>query len=221
MASINCRCGTVSLGLNSSTPKSAFDCCCVDCFAKNKWSCEAAGVPMPAAFQEYGKQPVHLAYFDNQLKVLKGRENLAFNKVREKTTTTNMIASCCKSILCASSSTYKGQTLLVFPDFCPLVGADLQEPKARTHIKDFSDAAIAALPPKPGIWIELKKTPPFFEFKGDLAGAVPFMRAVGAPMKKDDAFRGESFEELLAAAGGKEKVVNLGMPQGGSNCKKE
>ena len=66
-----------------------------------------------------------------------GREKIAFNRLRDDACSTNMIASCCKALLCVEHPGYVGQSVLLFPDFCSILGVPpLLPPACRIFIKD-------------------------------------------------------------------------------------
>lgn len=207
VASLRCRCGQVSISFAVDKPVHAWECCCVDCYAKNVWSCKAGNVPVPPALGEHGAgKPLDIRYYPSKM-VVSNKQRIAFNRLRDGATSTNMVTTCCKTILCVDHPAYQGNIVLMFPEFCPLIGAgELPDTPARVFIKDWPEAEYAKLPAKPGLWIEADGT---FRYDGDGEEHLEkFMKLVSTP--HSDAHAGETFAELLAQAGG--TVENLGLP---------
>ncbi|CAE7248682.1 unnamed protein product [Symbiodinium sp. KB8] len=181
------------------------------------WSCEAGGVEYPPGYGVHGiGLPMHLVYFDNKLDVQKGRERIAFNRLRDDARSTNMIASCCKALLCVEHPGYVGQSVLLFPDFITILGAPpLLPPACRIFIKDWPADAYAKLPPKPGIWWEDGKMYGHSEEDKALAGK----SVEGMLQAMPPSAIGETFQQLLEAVGGKVDV--LGLPEGPNSRRKK
>ncbi|CAE7943199.1 unnamed protein product [Symbiodinium necroappetens] len=181
------------------------------------WSCEAGGVEYPPGYGVHGTGlPMHLVYFDNQLDVQKGRERIAFNRLRDDARSTNMIASCCKALLCVEHPGYVGQSVLLFPDFITILGVPpLLPPACRIFIKDWPADAYAKLPPKPGIWWEEGKMYGHSEQHKALAGKSVEGMLQAMPLSAI----GETFQQLLEAVGGKVEV--LGLPEGPNSRRKK
>ena len=208
MASVRCRCGAVSLTFPTREPVNAFECCCVDCYDKLIWSCDKASVQPPQAFVEHGKhKPLDLRYWPNRL-VVKGEEHLSFNRLREGATSTNMVTTCCHTLLCVDHPFYQKNVVMMFPEFVPLTGAgELIEPPLRVHIADWPADEYAKLPNKPGTFRQTNGQ------RGGSPEAADMMARVGAVFSKPPpAGPGATFQELLAGAGG--IVTNLGLPEG-------
>ena len=214
MATLSCRCGIVSIKLTDTKPKHSFECCCVDCYDKNVWSCEAGGVACPVGFGTHGVgSPLHLVYYDNKLDVQKGKDRISFNRLRAGAASTNMVASCCKTLLCVDNPAYAAKCVLIFPEFRPLEGAPpLESPAQRAHTKDWPAEAFAKLPPKAEFWFE----------GGEMKGDVPMvMEAIGKMHAEMREGAGETFQQLMETAGGEEKVDHLGLPEGDNSAAKK
>ena len=88
------------------------------------------------------------------LRCAEGKEQIAFNRLRDGALSTNMIAACCKTLLCVEHPRYEGQSVLLFPDFCPISGLEPLPAASRVHIRDWPAEAYAKLPSLPGTWRE-------------------------------------------------------------------
>ena len=146
-----------------------------------------------------------------------GKEHLAFNKLRDGAMTTNMTAKCCDTLLCGQSTRYHGNAVCTWPDAArfnsPLKhgGDHFDVTRLRCWIADWPKAKYEKL------W-SADKVPGWFMVRDKV-----HYHGVGAQELYDqfrlrllfgpaDEWPGESFEELLAAAGG--KVESLGLPEG-------
>ena len=211
MASVRCRCGSVGLKFTTKQPVHLWQCCCVDCYDKNLWSCQQTGTQPPPGLEKHGKgQPPDLAYFANRLEVMHGRNMLAFNKLRPGANSTNMIAACCSTLLCVDHPAYQQNLVLTFPNFVPLnVVGEMPKAQIRLYIKDWPADAYAKLPPMQGCWREQGErlfSPPCSELPASVRN---FEAAVAIPPPSGP---GETFQELLAATGG--VVMTLGRSEG-------
>lgn len=218
MASINCRCGDVSVAFTCQQPIHEIECCCVDCYDKNVWAYKAGGAALPSGVTGIHGQgkPLDLRYWPNKLAVT-GKEKLAFNKVRDDAASINMVTTCCSSLLCVEHPFYLGNAVLTFPEFCPYIGAgELPEIKTRVFTKDWPAGKYADLPPKPGFYIGpegILYDPPGRETE---AACAPFMAGFSQSHVAADT-PGETFQALLAAAGG--TVESLNLPEGANSNK--
>ena len=215
VASVQCRCGDVQVTFSSDKPVHSWECCCVDCFDKNLWSCHAGGVPPPPGREKHGiGRPLVLCYYPSRM-VVQGKEKIRFNVLREGSTSTNMVTSCCSTLLCVDHPFYQGNVVLTCPEFLPVTGVDEPLPPTpmRVHIKDWPKDEYAKLPPLPGMYREggtVKMTCPEAE---DIRSTAA--RLFGVPPPDTP---GETFHELLAthlSAGG--VVTNLGLKEGANS----
>ena len=127
-----------------------------------------------------------------------------------------MIASCCKTLLCGEHVSYNSKTVLLFPDFCPILGVPpLPPPECRVFIKDWPADAYTKLPPKPGIWYEDGRM--VSESEEDTA--LVFRSAAGIHRAVPADAKGETFQQLLEAAGGKVEI--LGLPEGANSRRRK
>ena len=220
-ASIRCRCGVVGLKFPTAQPVHSYECCCVDCFDKNVWSCRAGGVPLPQGRGPHGTgTPLDLRYFPNRLVVTSGQEKLAFNRLREGSASTNMICRECKSLLCVDHPRYDTNVVLMFPEYCPLIGADpLPRPMMRVHVKDWPRDEMVSLEPLPGTWYEdgqRRVTIPWrcSSLVKYVLGSQQAARAFGTPPAPE--MPGVSFQSLRDEAGA---VDVLGLPEGTNSAR--
>lgn len=216
MASIKCRCGAVSVAFACEKPIHQLECCCVDCYSKNVWAYKKASAPLPSGVTGvHGEgKPLDLRYWPNKLAVT-GKEKLAFNRLRDDAASISMVTTCCSTLLCVDHPFYQTNAVLTFPEFCPYIGAgELPEISTRAFIKDWPAEKYAELPPKPGFY--LTADGPAFEPPGPEteAACAPTFTAFANPHISADA-PGETFQELLAAAGG--SVESLGLPEGANS----
>ena len=89
-------------------PIHGIECCCVDCYDKNIWSYKAGKAPLPSgvsAVHGVGS-PAALYYYPNKFEVT-GKEKLAVNKVRAGGASTNMVTTCCSTLLCVDNPAYQ------------------------------------------------------------------------------------------------------------------
>ena len=146
-----------------------------------------------------------------------GKEHLKFSKLRDDAMTTNMTASCCDTLLCGQSTRYHGNAVCTWPCAArfssPLKhgGDPFDVTRLRCWIADWPKAKYEKL------WSR-DKVPGWFMVRDKVhyhgAGAQELydqfrLRLLFGPA---DEWPGESFEDLLAAAGG--KVESLCLPEG-------
>ena len=214
----------------AATRKWRNECCCVDCYQKVTRS---KGFHVPAV--EKREQPVEILsltaylmytfvrevviyrrYFMNRMHVT-GKEHLAFNKLRDGAMTTNMTAKCCDTLLCGQSTRYHGNAVCTWPDAArfnsPLKhgGDHFDVTRLRCWIADWPKAKYEKL------W-SADKVPGWFmvrdkvHYHGAAAQELYDHFRHCLLFGPADEWPGESFEELLAAAGGKVEI--LGLPEG-------
>lgn len=201
LASIICRCSQVQVRLPTRAPMYSLECCCVDCYQKNEWSAKQGAT-----------KPLLLSYFANKLTIIKGRDCLAFNKLREGAASTNMVTTCCSTVLCVDHPFYQGKQILMFPEFVPLSDSDADasefKPVARVHVKDWPAEEYIKLPPLPSLW----KDPRTGERVGDGPnGGKEAQDAINAGKANlpPACTPGETFQALQAAAGSAPIVLHL------------
>ncbi len=146
-----------------------------------------------------------------------GKEHLKFSKLRHDAMTINMMAACCDTLLCGQSTRYHGNAVCTWPCAArfssPLKhgGDPFDVTRLRCWIADWPKAKYERL------W-SADKVPGWFMVRDKV-----HYHGVGAQELYDefrlrllfgpaDEWPGESFEELLAAAGGKVECLNL--PEG-------
>lgn len=106
--------------------------------------------------------------------------------------------------------------MAVFPDFRPLTNADLPECTLRAHIKDISEEEYAKLDPKPAFWLG---GPEGIEFSGDDAKEIFTHVCTTFAAPPTEEVPGQTFNELLAEAGGNVEI--LGLPEGENSASKK
>jgi len=218
VTSVACSCGKVRVVFapatgygEAATTKWRNECCCTDCYQKVTRS---KGFNSPAVKKR--EQPVEILYFINRMKVT-GKEHLKFSKLRDDAMTTNMTAACCDTLLCGQSTRYHGNAVCTWPCAArfssPLKhgGDPFDVTRLRCWIADWPKAKYEKL------W-SADKVPGWFMVRDKVhyhgAGAQELYEhfrhcLLFGPAEE---WPGESFEELLAAAGG--KVESLGLPEG-------
>lgn len=149
---VTCRCGDLNLRFHGVfKPLYSLECCCVDCYQKNSWSlkrhCKDATLP------KHGDgSPLHLSYFPNRFSLIsrpaKCERPVKFNKIREHAKSTNMISTCCKTLMCVDHPSYNKKQVLTFPEFVKItVNDDNKEwdPVARVWVADWPEDSLKAL----------------------------------------------------------------------------
>merc|ERR1719384_136989 len=122
-----------------------------------------------------------------------GKDKLVFNRLREGAASTNMVADCCKTLLCVDHPSYEEHVVLTFPEFCQIVGvAELAPPTMRMQIQDWPRRDYAKLP-------NLLDEP-----------SVTRSKALNA-FRNVPGGHGETFQEIMADSG---SVEILGLPEG-------
>jgi len=204
MASIQCRCGNVHVRFATTEPVWQFECLCVDCYDKNMWSCRACGVDAPSVLETHGTgKGCDLRYWPNKMTVT-GKEHLKFMRLREGARSTNMIADCCKTVLCCDNPFYKGSIFLTWPEYLPEAGVpELDPPRMRVQPQDWTEEEFAKLSPK----LSLREGYRTKEADECLNEFIKI--CTETPVTEDMA--GDSFQDLLAAAGG--DIITLGLPE--------
>ena len=216
--SVACSCGKVRVIFvtatgydGAATSQWRNECCCVDCHQKVTWS---RGFHVPAVLKR--EQPVEILYFLNRM-IVTGKEHLAFNKLRDGAMTINMIAKCCDTLLCGQSTRYHGNAVCTWPCAArfssPLKhgGDPFDVTRLRCWIADWPKAKYEKL------W-SADKVPGWFmvrdkvHYHGAAAQELYDHFRHCLLFGPADGWPGESFQDLLAAAGG--KVESLGLPEG-------
>ena len=143
-----------------------------------------------------------------------GKEHLKFSKLRDDAMTINMTAKCCDTLLCGQSTRYHGNAVCTWPCAArfssPLKhGGDPNDAtRLRCWIADWPAAKYKKLPPADGWFMVRDKV----MYHGYEAKEKYDHFRLSLHFGPDEKMPGESFEELLAAAGG--KVESLGLPEG-------
>ena len=216
VTSVACSCGKVRVIFvpatdyenEAATSKWRNECCCVDCYQKVTWS---NGFDSPAVLKR--EQPVEILYFMNRMRVT-GKEHLQFSKLRDGAMTTNMTAACCDTLLCGQSTRYHGNAVCTWPCAARFSspwkhGGDPSDViRLRCWIADWPKAKYEKLPPVPG-WFMVRDKVHYHGYEAkELYEHYRFLLLCGP----DEKMPGESFQDLLAAAGGKVEI--LGLPEG-------
>jgi hypothetical protein len=111
-AIVACKCGKTKLKFTVSMPRNRLECCCVDCNDAFKWA-QSKGGPAPSGRGRASDS----WYFENDITILSGDENVQFNNLNEGYPTKRMVATCCHSVLCGDHPAYQGHVCIVFGDF--------------------------------------------------------------------------------------------------------
>jgi len=210
-AFIRCKCGHVTVEFTAKKAKVALECCCVDCFAKNEYYAGLGGPQLPPRFANR-ELPLVLNYWDNCLKVT-GKDKLAFTKIREGCASTNAIASCCNTVMFIDHPAYAGNGVMTFNTIVPAQNAEECKARLRVYTADYPADRLAKLPELPNAW----KDPATGAFTGTGDWPTEF-GAWAETMKGMSSSDGESFSDLMAAAGG---FTVLGLPEGDESCTKQ
>ena len=75
--SISCQCGEVRLEIGDASPIMRLQCGCCDCRQAMAWAQRQGGPKVPST------RPLDLWYFENDILVSSGKENLKWYKLRK------------------------------------------------------------------------------------------------------------------------------------------
>lgn len=124
-ATVTCFCKETSILFHNPSPRLGVFCVCPDCVGQLDWCSEKAG---RATTKSNVEQPVlRLFYFDSDVTVIKGAENLVSVKLRENGETERLTSSCCWSTLACHHWAYKNCTMVI-AEGCHLEGNQSIEP---------------------------------------------------------------------------------------------
>ena len=203
MASITCECGNVTIAFPTDHCRICIQCCCCDCHEKHELAASNGGPSLKDDHINLEK-PLCGEMWDAKITVVDGEEYLGFNKLHAKAASTNCVATCCSNILFVDHSNYKGNCVLVFPEFVKMKGATHPHaPVLTTFYKDW--------PEKHQEKLDFSDIPGAYFENGELRGSGDYVGAVTQLMGSFEIppeGKGKSFEELLEKRGG--QVVDLG-----------
>eukprot|EP00448_Togula_jolla_P005212 CAMPEP_0170613174 /NCGR_PEP_ID=MMETSP0224-20130122/24129_1 /TAXON_ID=285029 /ORGANISM="Togula jolla, Strain CCCM 725" /LENGTH=209 /DNA_ID=CAMNT_0010938753 /DNA_START=26 /DNA_END=655 /DNA_ORIENTATION=- len=140
MTSVACRCGKVTLGLESPRPRFHMECGCHDCRQKVEWAAACSGSTSTRL-----AAPPDLLYFKNSITSVVGEEYLKLFRLRSDGRSPFCVAVCCHSVLAVDNVGYCGSVIMVLPQGCN-VQTEPTLPGVRIFMKD---------------WIELPGPPAF------------------------------------------------------------
>lgn len=146
---VTCRCGDLDVRFHDvSKPLYSLECCCVDCYQKNAWS--AWRYRKDRALPNHGDgSPLRLSYFPNRFSLVSKHDRpVKFNKIRKHANSTNMISTCCETLMCVDHPSYKNKQVLTFPEFVNVVVNDNDkewDPVARVWVADWPEDALKVL----------------------------------------------------------------------------
>lgn len=203
MASFSCKCGKVHVSFQKEKARTRVHCHCCDCKQKHEWAAANGGIALHEGHINFEK-PFWGEHFDARMEVT-GKENLIFNKLHEKSHSTNCIAKCCSTLLFADHPAYHGNSVLIFPEMIQLQNSVHEEkPLLITWIKDWSDEHAHK--------IDDSVPAAYMDENGEFTGVgnwgeafQELMSRISAPCEEEG---GQQFADLLAESGG--EVINLG-----------
>ena len=111
-AIVGCKCGKTKIKYTVAMPRNRLECCCVDCNDAFKWA-QSKGGPTPSGRGRASDS----WYFENDITVLCGEENIVFHNLNEGYPTIRMVATCCYSTLCGDHPAYAGNVCITYGDF--------------------------------------------------------------------------------------------------------
>ncbi|PWK68450.1 DUF6151 family protein [Aminobacter sp. AP02] len=92
---VRCSCGTVELEA-SGAPITSVVCYCDDCQAGSR---QLAALPDAAAVQDADGDSAYVLYRADRIRYTKGSERLQSYKIKEKSATNRLVASCCNAAM--------------------------------------------------------------------------------------------------------------------------
>lgn len=110
-AVIKCRCGRVNVELCKPKPLSAAVCVCNDCWNARKYSIDQDKYDGDEKTVDESVRTQNYVYFGNELKILKGDDNVQFavlKKHKDKNDWVRMYAKCCYTIMLGYSREFHG-----------------------------------------------------------------------------------------------------------------
>jgi len=109
---VTCICGKVAFSIFNGRVRQARECACNDCYQHMKW-CRAVGGP--------DVPPIpHGGYWDNDIQLDRGEENLMVVMLRESGRSRRLVAKCCYSTLIIDHPGYKQLSFLLFENACKI-----------------------------------------------------------------------------------------------------
>jgi len=109
---VTCFCGKVAFTVFNGRVRMARECACNDCYQHMKW-CRAVGGP--------DVPPIpHGGYWDNDIQLDRGEENLMVVMLRESGRSRRLVAKCCYSTLIIDHPGYKQLCFLLFENACKI-----------------------------------------------------------------------------------------------------
>ena len=123
---VKCFCGEVAFTVFNGRVRMARECACNDCYQHMKW-CRAVGGP--------DVPPIpHGGYWDNDIQLDRGEENLMVVMLRESGRSRRLVAKCCHSTLLIDHPSYKGIQFLLFENACKIPWDNDLDPPTVTRL---------------------------------------------------------------------------------------
>ena len=146
---VTCFCGDVAFTVFNGRVRMARECACNDCYQHMKW-CRAVGGP--------DVPPIpHGGYWDNDIQLDRGEENLMVVMMRESGRSRRLVAKCCYSMLIIDHPSNKQFSFLLFENACKIPWVNQTDPPSVTGL--FADRIFMS------DWDDLRGE--LLEFKGD------------------------------------------------------
>lgn len=122
---VTCICGKVAFSIFNGRVRQARECACNDCYQHMKW-CHAVGGP--------DVPPIpHGGYWDNDIQLDRGEENLMVVMLRESGRSRRLVAKCCYSTLIIDHPGYKQLSFLLFENACKIPWDNETDPPSVTR----------------------------------------------------------------------------------------
>ena len=103
---IICKCGEVLIKMSNGKPRRVLECCCVNCSQHLEWASIMGGPSVPILQT--------LSYWDNDIVIIRGEENLRVIVLRENGHSKRATAKCCFSTLMVDNPFYNDVMLKIF-----------------------------------------------------------------------------------------------------------
>jgi len=199
MASVSCRCGSVTIRFPSKSPRVTTECCCDHCLARVRFL-EGKGGPKIPTDHEGDPRPLLASKWDNRFQVVRGRDKLFVYKMNPGTMVVNVASSCCHTFMLGRHPGYDANCVTTSDDF-PVydVETELIAPTSRWFANQWDPERLARFDPLPALWVVADDDMALTGVEGWEA----VYEAQTASMERDipQGATGETFDDLVHSLG--------------------
>ena len=136
---VTCFCGKAAFTVFNGRVRKARECACNDCYQHMKWCHSVGGPDVPPI--------LHGGYWDNDIQMERGEENLMVVMLRESGSTKKLVSKCCYSTLIIDHPGYKQLRFLMFENACKIPWDNETDPPSvtrppsdRVFMRDWDDS---------------------------------------------------------------------------------